>query len=63
MVTPVTLYSWFGKQVEKLLKIGALQIIKAFCLNFDYLSDKFYQQVSYVDSKKYNESIKLKVEF
>jgi hypothetical protein len=41
LVTPVTLYAWFGDKVDKVVKIGALQIMKAFCMHFEPLAEKF----------------------
>lgn len=63
LVTPVTLYAWFGDKVEKVVKTGALQIMKAFCMHFEPLAEKFQQQVSYNGTKMYNEYVKFKCEF
>ena len=47
MVTPVTLYLWLGREVEKVIITGSLHIIKAFCCHFEKLAEKFSSLPSY----------------
>lgn len=62
-MTPVTLYLWLGKEIDKVIKTGSLHILKAFCNHFEKMTEKFQSQASYLQTLKYNENLKLRIEF
>ena len=61
LVTPVTVFMWLGKEINEEVRNGSLSIIKAFFQ--DKMPEKLDFQPSYITSKRFSETIKIRLEF